>query len=208
MARAGAPAGAVWARKGRGSWAWRAQAGAGAGRTNVTHLLLGEVPAGEEHPPQPPLPHRREKVRLIPLPVKPPEQLHRALPKALPADGGPHRAADAGKVPCCERVRAQPPEHVLDEGVEFDVPVAGEVGAWGEALLALGHKVLKDMGPVLPDKVDLVQGDAQVAADRARVGEVVPRGAPPAPLVDVVPVAHEHALHPVPCPLEEQGRNG
>mmetsp|Transcript_19037 Transcript_19037/g.61079 ORF Transcript_19037/g.61079 Transcript_19037/m.61079 type:complete len:278 (-) Transcript_19037:203-1036(-) len=64
------------------------------------------------------------------------------------------------------------------------------------------------MGPVSADEVHLVQRDAQVAAHRARVREVLAGGAGPvAVLLRLVPVAHEYPLHLVPRPLEEERRH-
>ncbi len=107
-------------------------------------------------------------------------------------------------VPGCDPVSAQA-RGVLQQHAELDLPVADHVGVWRAPRPADRQEVGEDLLAVLAGEVHVVQGNAEVGTDLARVAQIPGGRAVP---VVVLPVRHVQAFDAIALAQQHQRGDG
>ena len=98
------------------------------------------------------------------------------------------------------------PSRIVEAHAELDLAIAQHIGIRCAAGAILLEKIAEDALAILAGEAHLVQADAELLADRARVLVILGGGA--VAVFVLVPVAHEQALHLVALLLQEPGGDG
>ncbi len=92
----------------------------------------------------------------------------------------------------------------FEEGFKFDLFVAQNIRVWRAAGLVFSQEMLEHVIPVLCGKVDGVQFNAELVADRLRIGQIFRRGTVFLAIV-LFPVLHEQAFNLIALLQQEPG---
>ncbi len=99
-------------------------------------------------------------------------------------------------------------ESPLEEDAEFHIAVAEHIGVGGNAIAVSVDEVIDDGAAVFPDKVDDLEGDAELVADGTGVFDILLGGAAAEDIGFIHPNLDVSSRDVVPLFLEQEGGDG